>query len=76
MDVWVIEDADKSQWSDKKLFVFHVSQMSGKVWLRAEDLTRNQPAHFFNYDLKRNEITPRIEIRPSLLGHFYLYIPN
>ncbi|CAL9246673.1 unnamed protein product [Arabidopsis halleri] len=80
--VWVIEDVNKSQWSDKKTFVLptdfaHTYDFvmggtghSGKVWLRKENLSWNQPLHFFIYDLVGNEITPKIEISPSLLGSF------
>ncbi|VYS60162.1 unnamed protein product [Arabidopsis thaliana] len=85
VDVCVLEDADKSQWSNKKTFVLPISQMnfvhgdrlvvgasrdSGKVLLRKANLLRNQHARFFLYDLERNEIARRIEIRPSLLGSF------
>ncbi|CAA0385896.1 unnamed protein product [Arabidopsis thaliana] len=85
VDVCVLEDADKSQWSNKKTFVLPISQMnfvhgdrlvvgasrdSGKVLMRKANLLRNQHARFFLYDLERNEIARRIEIRPSLLGSF------
>ncbi|KAG7565399.1 F-box-like domain superfamily [Arabidopsis suecica] len=85
VDVCVLEDADKNQWSNKKTFVLPVSKMnfvhgdrlvmggsrdSGKVLLTKANLIRDQPARFFIYDLERNEITRRIEIRPSLLGSF------
>lgn len=85
VDVCVLEDADKSQWSNKKTFVLPVSQMnfvhgdrlviggtrdSGKVLLTKENLKPNAPALFFIYDLERNEITRRIEIRPSLRDSF------
>lgn len=43
---------------------------SGKVLLTKENLKPNAPALFFIYDLERNEITRRIEIRPSLRDSF------
>ncbi|KAG7560575.1 F-box-like domain superfamily [Arabidopsis thaliana x Arabidopsis arenosa] len=80
--VWVIEDVNKSQWSHKKTFVLPTdfahkydfvmggTGHSGKIWLRKENLSWNQPTHFFIYDLVGNEITRKIEISPSLLGSF------
>jgi len=80
--VWVIEDVNKSQWSDKKTFVLPTdfphdygfmmggTGRSGKVWLRMANLSWNQPLHFYSYDLEGNEITRKIQISPSLLGSF------
>jgi len=80
--VWVIEDVNKSQWSDKETFVLPTdfphdygfmmggTGRSGKVWLRMANLSWNQPLHFYSYDLEGNEITRKIQISPSLLGSF------
>ncbi|CAL9216001.1 unnamed protein product [Arabidopsis halleri] len=79
VDVWVLEDAGRSQWSDKKAFVLpdfpmnfvHGDRLwmggtsrSGELWLSKASRLQNQQAHFFIYDLERNEITQRIVIRP------------
>ncbi|XP_010431269.1 PREDICTED: putative F-box protein At3g52320 [Camelina sativa] len=85
MEVWVLEDADKSQWSVAKTIFLPVSQMdftlqgyqlrtdgtsrTGQLYyLKNGDLTPNQPVRFFGYDVERNEITRRIELKLSLLG--------
>ncbi|AEE30325.1 F-box associated ubiquitination effector family protein [Arabidopsis thaliana] len=79
VDVWVLEEGGRSQWSDKKAFVLPDFQMnfqhgdrlwmggtsrSGEVWFSKASLLLNQPSRFFIYDLERNEMTQRIVTGP------------
>ncbi|XP_024010477.1 putative F-box protein At3g52320 [Eutrema salsugineum] len=72
-EVWVLEDAKKSQWFEKKTFVLPVSLAnqricvtsgSNTVWFRKVDVKPNQATRFFIYDPERNDSTQSIEIRP------------
>ncbi|XP_023638944.1 putative F-box protein At3g52320 [Capsella rubella] len=74
MDVWVVMDAGKSQWSDKKTYVlpnFQTLAMSNRLLIQAtshsceirlskEDIYRPRSAI---YDLEKNKITRHIQSR-------------
>lgn len=79
VNVWVLEDADKSQWSKKKTLFIDVSQMNffrgsrlvvGGTSRSGDVIMRSPRGCLFIYDWERNEIAQRIDIRPSLLGSF------
>ncbi|EOA25566.1 hypothetical protein CARUB_v10018911mg [Capsella rubella] len=73
MDVWVVMDAGKSQWSDKKTYVlpnFQTLAMSNRLLIQAtshsceirlskEDIYRPRSAI---YDLEKNKITRHIQV--------------
>ncbi|KAG2288389.1 hypothetical protein Bca52824_047993 [Brassica carinata] len=76
VDIWTLEDAEKSIWSNMKSFVLTISDMdfvswsrvwrqgtsrSGEVWLGKTNFDRDL---FISYDLERNNIIKRIEMNP------------
>ncbi|KAG2262265.1 hypothetical protein Bca4012_013089 [Brassica carinata] len=88
VDIWTLEDAEKSIWSNMKSFVLPFSDMeffswsgmwrqgtsrSGEVWLGKTNFDRDL---FISYDLERNNITKRIEMNPLLnetVAAMYMY---
>ncbi|KAL1199889.1 putative F-box protein [Cardamine amara subsp. amara] len=81
MDVWVLEDAGKSEWSSKKNFVLPSSQTvsvdmshafliqatshSCEIRLAPERMSPRLP-HSAIYDLEKNKITKHIQVMSLL----------
>ncbi|KAG7560567.1 F-box domain [Arabidopsis thaliana x Arabidopsis arenosa] len=79
VDLWIMEDARKCIWSNKKSLVLPISKMyfvsfyhmrmqgtsrSSEVRLTYAKFMRDQPIHVVTYDLERNKMTRRVEISP------------
>ncbi|CAH8268350.1 unnamed protein product [Arabidopsis lyrata] len=79
VDLWIMEDARKCIWSNKKSLVLPISKMyfvsfyhmrmqgtslNSEVRLTYANFMRDQPIHVVTYDLERNKMTRRVEISP------------